>query len=168
MDAIIYTSNAGSTKQYAQMLGGKLQLPVFSMSAAKDKVKPDAKIIYLGWVMANGVKGYEQAAKKYEVCAVCAVGMARTGTNQKAIREKNLIPSSTKLFTLQGNFEVDKLHGLYKMMMKMMVKKVGKTLAEKKDRTPDEEDMLDMMTRNGKRVSEKNLESIAAWYQAEK
>ena len=38
MKAIIYTSNAGSTVQYAQLLADELHLPVYSAKEAKKKV----------------------------------------------------------------------------------------------------------------------------------
>lgn len=37
MKAIIYTSNAGSTAQYAQLLANELHLPVYSAKEAKKK-----------------------------------------------------------------------------------------------------------------------------------
>ena len=57
MKAIIYTSNAGSTAQYAQLLANELHLPVYSAKEAKKKVPAHSEIIYLGWIMAGGIKG---------------------------------------------------------------------------------------------------------------
>ncbi len=37
MKAIIYTSNAGSTVRYAQLLADELHLPVYSAKEAKEK-----------------------------------------------------------------------------------------------------------------------------------
>ena len=164
MKAIIYTSNAGSTVQYAQLLANELHLPVYSAKEAKKKVPAHSEIIYLGWIMAGGIKGYKKAAKKYKVCAVCGVGMGQTGTQLKEIREKNKISQRIPLFILQGNFDVKKLHGVYRFMMNVMIKTAGKGLAAKTDRTPEEEDMLDMLINGGKRVSLENLRGIDAWY----
>lgn len=108
--------------------------------------------------MASGIKGYADIIKRYKVLAVCAVGMGQTGTQVKEIRAKNAIPNQIPLFTLQGNFDVAKLHGAYKLMMSMMVKTAGKALADKPDRTPEEDDMLDMMMNGGQRVRFDNLE----------
>ena len=55
MKAIIYTSNAGSTVQYAQLLADELHLPVYSAKEAKKKVPAHSEIIYLGWIMAGGI-----------------------------------------------------------------------------------------------------------------
>ena len=66
MKAIIYTSNAGSTVQYAQLLADELHLPVYSAKEAKKKVPAHSEIIYLGWIMAGGIKGYKDMVTKGE------------------------------------------------------------------------------------------------------
>ena len=123
-----------------------------------------AKVVYLGWIMAGSVKGYAEAAKRYRVCAVCGVGMGQTGTQTKSGRKKSAIPANIPLFTLQGNFDVKKLHGIHRPMMEIMVKTAGKSLAKKKDRTPEENDMLDMMQCGGERVKAENLSAVLDWY----
>lgn len=157
MKAIIYTSNTGSTAEYAQLLGKELNLPVHSLQQAKNKVLVGSEIIYLGWIMAGGIKGYKEAAKLYKVRAVCGIGMGQTVTQLKEVRDKNAIPQRIPLFTLQGNFDVKKLHGAYRFMMNVMVKT---------DRTPEEDDMLDMMVNGGKRVSLQNLNAVTEWYKS--
>ena len=97
MKAIIYTSNTGSTAEYAQLLGKKLNLPVHSLQQAKNKVLAGSEIIYLGWIMAGGIKGYKEAAKLYKVRAVCGIGMGQTGTQLKEVRDKNAIPQRIPL-----------------------------------------------------------------------
>ena len=44
MKAIIYTSNTGSTAEYAQLLGNELNLPVHSLQQAKNKVPAGSEI----------------------------------------------------------------------------------------------------------------------------
>ena len=166
MKAIIYTSNTGSTAEYAQLLGKELNLPVHSLQQAKNKVPVGSDIIYLGWIMAGGIKGYKEAAKFYKVRAVCGIGMGQAGTQLKEVRDKNVIPQRIPLFTLQGNFDVKKLHGAYRFMMNVMVKIAGKGLANKTDRTPAEDDMLDMIVNGGKRVSLQNLKAVTEWYKS--
>ena len=139
MDAIVYTSNTGSTKRYAELLSQMIGLPAFALGA-----------------------------KRYKIHAVCGVGMGQTGTQLKEVREKNHIPENTALFTLQGNFDVKKLHGVYRAMMDVMVKTVGKALENKADRTPDEDDMLGMMLTGSERVKAENLSAVLEWYEGAK
>ena len=168
MNAIIYTTNTGSTERYAKLLAQKTGLPAYSLAEAKKQVFAGAEVIYLGWIMAGSVKGYAEAAKRYRVRAVCAVGIGQTGTQADSVRKKSAVPADIPLFTLQGNFDVKKLHGIYRPMMEIMVKTAGKGLAEKKDRTPDEDDMLDMMLHGGERVKAENLSAVFDWYSAQR
>ena len=164
MEAIIYTTNTGSAEQYAKMLAEQTGLSVFSMEEAKSEVEEGSEIIYLGWIMAAQVKGYKTAAKKYKIRAVCAVGMERTGTRTEQIREKTFVPAEVPLFTLQGNFNVKKLHGFYRLMMSMMVKMVTKQLVAKTDRTQRENEMLEIMLQGGENVRKENLAEVLDWY----
>ena len=94
--------------------------------------------------------------------------MSRTGTQTEEVRTKNSIPKNIPLFTLQGNFNLEKLHGVYKMTMNMMVKTAGKSLAEKTDRTPEEDDHFVLLMTNGKgRVCLENLNAVIKWYHNE-
>ena len=167
MNAIIYTTNTGSTERYAKLLAQKTGLPAYSLAEAKKQVFAGAEVIYLGWIMAGSVKGYAEAAKRYRVRAVCGVGMGQTGTQTDSVRKKSSVPADIPLFTLQGTFDVKKLHGVYRIMMEIMVKTAGKGLAEKSDRTPEEDDMLDMMLHGGERVKAENLSAVLDWFSAQ-
>lgn len=167
MNAIIYTTNTGSTECYARLLTQETGLPVYSLAEAKKRFFAGAEVIYLGWIMAGSVKGYAEAAKRYQVRAVCGVGMGQAGTQTDSVRKESAISADIPLFTLQGNFDVKKLHGVYRPMMEIMVKTAGKALAEKKDRTPDEDDMLDMMLHGGERVKAENLSAVLDWFSAQ-
>ena len=164
MDAIIYTTNTGSTQRYAQLLAEETGLPVFSLKQAEKSVRPGSEAIYLGWIMAGRVKGYTEAARRFRVRAVCAVGMGQTGTQTQSVREKTGVPDGTPVFTLQGGFDVRKLHGACRLMMELMVRTAGRGLERKPDRTPEESDMLEMMLRGGDRVSPQGLRGVLAWY----
>ena len=167
MEAIIYTTNTGSAEQYAKMLAEQTGLSIFSMEEAKSEVEEGSEIIYLGWIMAAQVKGYKTAAKKYKIRAVCAVGMEKTGTRTEEIRKKTFVPAEVPLFTLQGNFNVKKLHGFYRLMMSMMVKMVTKQLVAKTDRTQRENEMLEIMLQGGENVRKENLAEVLDWYKRE-
>ena len=167
MDAIIYTTNTGSTGQYAKLLAQETGLPAYSLAEAKKRVFAGAEVVYLAgsWpVRSRGVPGLRSAIR----CALSAASAwGQTGTQTDSVRKKSEIPANIPLFTLQGNFNVKKLHGIYRFMMEIMVKTVGKGLAAKKDRTPEEDDMLDMMLHGGERVKAENLSAILDWYRAQ-
>lgn len=162
-NSIVYTSNTGYTAEYARLLGERTGLPVYSLAEAEQKLAAGNPVIYLGWLMAGKVQGYKKAAKRYKVQAVCGVGMGGNGSQLQEVRKANAISEKTPLFTLQGGFDIQKLSGVYKLMMTIMVKTAGKSLAEKQDRTPEEGVMLDMLTRGGRHVSAENLAEVLAW-----
>ena len=106
----------------------------------------------------------KDAAAHFSVRMVCAVGMGATGTQTEEIRSGNQIPAVTAVFTLQGGYAIDKLRGLQKLMMRLITKATAKKLAEKPDRTPEEDDLLDLLTNGGSRVSISRLEGPVRWY----
>ena len=53
-------------------------------------------------------------------------------------------------------------------MMEIMAKTVGKSLGTKADRTPDEDDILELMLRGGERVKAENLKAVLDWYGTQK
>ena len=165
--AIVYTSNTGFTAQYASLLGGETGLPVYSLEDATKKLPQNSPILYLGWLTAGKVQGYDKAVTKFNLQALCAVGMAKCGSQMEDVKKSNKLPEGLPLFTLQGGFDLKKLRGVYKFMMLVMSKTVAKKLAAKPDRTPDEEDMLDLFQNGGNRVSLENLRPVLAWYEGE-
>ena len=69
MDAIIYTTNTGSTGQYAKLLAQETGLPAYSLAEAKKRVFAGAEVVYLGWIMAGSVKGRSPASLRWkQVC----------------------------------------------------------------------------------------------------
>lgn len=163
--AIVYTSNTGYTAEYARLLGKGTDLPVYALSEASVKLNSGAAIVYLGWLMAGKVQGYGKAAKRYSVCAVCGVGMGATGSQMEDVRKANALPAGLPLFTLQGGFDMAKLHGIYKFMMTVMAKTIGKRLAAKADRTAEEDRMLELLIHGGSCVREEHLKDVLAWYE---
>ena len=165
-NAIVYTSNTGFTAEYARLLGEKTGLPVYDSATACQTLAKGTPILYLGWLMAGTIQGYKKAGKQFRVCAVCAVGMGSTGSQLQDVRKTNAIPDQLPVFTLQGGFDLDRLHGIYKLMMTIMKNTAGKGLAEKANRTAEEDAMLDLLTNGGSRVCEENLEEVLTWYPA--
>lgn len=165
--AIVYTSNTGFTAQYASLLGGETGLPVYTLEDAEKNLPRSSPILYLGWLAAGKVQGYDKAVTKFNLQALCAVGMAKCGSQMEDVKKANNLPEGLPLFTLQGGFDLKKLRGVYRLMMLVMSKTVARKLAAKPDRTPDEDDMLDLFQNGGNRVSLENLKPVLAWYEGE-
>jgi len=162
--AIVYTSNTGHTEKYARLLAGRTGLKAYDLKEAKKSLPRDSSVIYMGWLMAGNVQGYKDAAKLFRVQALCAVGMARGDGQLTDIRKNHPDTASMPVFCLQGGFEMDKLHGIYKMMMKTMAGTVGKKLSAKPDRTEEEEEMLKLFLEGGDLVAEEDLDPVSEWF----
>jgi hypothetical protein len=162
VSAVLYTSNTGFTKEYAEILSEKISLPVYPLG--KEKIPRKSEIIYLGWVAAGSVKGYDKAYSRYTVKAVCGVCMGFTGSQTEDIRKKDRIPEDIPVFTVQGGFDPSKLHGYYKFVMKPVLKKMVLQLESIENKTPEEELALEMVTVGKNLVDEKNLAQLTEWY----
>lgn len=167
MNAIVYTTQTGSAKRYAEMISEKTGLPIYSFKDSKKNVPVGADIVYLGWINAGKITGYKKAAKRYNVLSVCGVGMSKTGTMTENVRKRTRIAESVPLFTLQGNFNIDKLHGFYRLIMALMAKAIKNDLENKKDLSPEEADIADMVIHGGERVKSENLNDFLDWYNSE-
>ncbi len=158
--AIVYTSNTGYTKEYARILAEKTTLPLYNLESALKSLPYGSEIIYLGWLRASFVNGYDKASKKFRINAVCGVCMGESGSQIDSVRKNNKIPENIKVFTLQGGFDMKKLRGINKFMMKIMVKHLTKDIMAKETRTEEDEKLLLMMDKGASFVSEKNLEPV--------
>ena len=160
MKVIVYTSNTGHTAEYSKMLGAKIGLPVYSLNEATKKLQKGTEIIYLGWLFANNIKGYKKATKRYKISAICAVGLCDTGTAVAEVRKANSISEETPLFTMQGGMDKTKLRGINKFMINMLTK----GLSSRKERTENDERMLELLTHDKNYVSEENITAFMKWF----
>ena len=158
MVSIVYVSNAGSSKRYAEMLSEKTGYPCYAFSDSDKAVGTD--VIFIGWVMAGAVQGLSEARVKFGTLkAIVAVGMMKRDSQDAAIKEKNSI--SEPYFSLAGAFDIKKLSGMYKMMMGMMIKMIKGKLKESDD--PKAKEVVEKFEEGFDMVSEENLSDILAF-----
>ena len=160
LSAIVYTSNTGHTRQYALLLGEKIGLPVYSFVEARSQLSEGSRILYLGWIHASHIKGYAVAAKRFSIGAVCGVGLCDTGTLIPEVRKATSVPEDIPLFTLQGGIDRSRLKGMDKMLISMLTK----GLASQKQRSAQDERMLELLQRDASYVSEENVSEVLQWY----
>lgn len=165
MKIIVYASNTGFTKEYAEMLSAKTGLPMCSLEEAKKTLKQPTEIIYCGWFMAGSIVGYKKLKKKHNIKAVCAVGLCETGSLLEKTRKDNKIPDNTELFTLQGGYAPDKLKGIYKKMMSMVANMLIKQINSYEVKTESDLKMLETLEKGGSYVCEENLSAVLEWYE---
>ena len=153
---IVYTSNTGYTERYAKMLADELSLPIYELNTAKKHLEKNTPVIYMGWLMASHVKDFSKASKLFDVKCLCGVGMGPTGTQLSEVRSAEGLSDDFPLFTLQGGFSMDKLSGIYKFVMGMLVKMIEK----KPEPTEEEKWMVSTIRSGGDFVSADNLSEI--------
>ena len=160
--AIVYTSNTGHTKKYAEMLGRLTGLPVYRLENAVREIAKGTRVIYLGWLFAGSLKGYRTAAKHFTLAAVCGVGLCDTGAMTDEVRRAISLPEEIPLFTMQGGIDKTRLTGIHKFMIRMLIK----GLSAKKSPTEEERRMLELLCRDADYVSKENAAAFCAWYEA--
>ena len=141
---VIYTSQTGFTKRYAQWLADEMKADIYDLKDAKKKEASfyDAydAIVYAGWIMAGKVvktnwflgKANGWRGKRL---AIMAVGGSPNDNPDVEVTLKNLIPDYQsqfiKAFYCQGGFDYDKMNGPSKLAMKMFASALKKNKDEK-------------------------------------
>jgi len=158
---IIYKSKTGHTRRYAEMLAKETHLKVYSLDEAPAALTDS--VLFFGWMMAGHISGIDKAVRRYDVKAACGVGMSLYSEKLLADMAKtNYLPSGT-LFYLQGGWSPREAGWLNRRMVNMVTRSQRLALEKKKDRTTEEQRMLDMLCRGGDMVEFRNLKPIMDW-----
>jgi menaquinone-dependent protoporphyrinogen IX oxidase len=168
MKAIVYKTNTGSTKRYAEMLAKETGLPAYELSEAFAKLQKGSEIIYMGWLMAGSIKGYKKALKQFKPLAVCAVGLAFPTEEYKAMLTKMNKIGDSSLFIMQGSFNINKLHGINKIIMNMVASSTIKKIEEKAEKTEEDKKNYEIYKNGCDLVSMDYLKDVIAWYRSRK
>ncbi len=161
---IVYSSNTGFTEQYAKLLGRALDMPSYKLGNVPACHK-GAEAIYLGWLFAGKIVGYRKCAKKYNISCAVGVGMSPPSPElAEGLRATEKIPAGTPVFYLQGGFDITKLKGPMKLIMKVKCKEIAARLNAKGELTQAERATLEMTQGAASAVDGANLAEIIALY----
>lgn len=142
---IIFGSQYGSSKQYAEMLAKSLHVEYFDFQEFNTTKKYDV-LIYIGALYAGGVKGLSKTLKNYSTdnydkLLIITVGIAdpKDLKNAETIRNsiykqlpKNL-NKEIELFHVRGSLDYSKLNLQHKLMMKLVYQRARKVPIEERD-----------------------------------
>jgi len=161
---IVYRSDTGFTKEYAEMLGKAEKLKAVPLEEAKTSLEAGAEVLYMGPLMAGHIKGLDPTVKRFAVKAVCAVGMSPpAAVSEQVLRKANYIPDAP-VFYLQGGYAPQKKGWLTRRMINMVTKSMRQALQDKGSRrTAEEQRLLDMFVKGGSFVEFQNLSEVRAW-----
>ena len=167
MKAIVYTSQTGFTRRYAEMLAAQTGLPAYDAKTAKGQLPRGSEIFYMGWLLAGEVKGLKAAMGRYTVRGVAIVGVSPQGNGElwtEARINGGASDDGGRIFYLRGGYAPEKLGGLYRLMMGHMAKTVIRQVeAKEAGATAEEREMAEVFRSGGDYVQEEALEEIAAW-----
>ncbi len=127
---IIYGSQYGTTKRYAEKFAEKTQFPVISYEDIKPLTDYE-RIIYFGGLYAGGIKGLKNTVKKLSPntkLIIVTVGLADVCDKENISNIRNSIRKQvpehllkdSSVFHLRGGIDYSKLNFKHKTMMKML------------------------------------------------
>lgn len=163
---IVYKSETGFTKQYAQLLAQETGMQAYTVKEAAQKLEKGCEIIYMGWLMAGHISGLDKATSNYVIHAACGVGMSIPSTAVLTAMQKSNYLADGTLFYLRGGYAPAKLKGIKRLMLNMVLKGMRNRLMEKPARTEEDLAQLKFCNEGGSYVSADALAPLVAWIQA--
>lgn len=162
--AIVYESNTGFTKEYAELLSeiiGIPAIPTIDNSMFHGEREP---VIFLGWICAGKINGIRMARLKFNPVIIAGVGMTQQSDKYAfALAQQNNI--DVPFYYLQGGLHREKHKGFYKMMFKMVANPILRKAKKGKTQLSEQEQyMLDLIKNGGTFVCRENLEELIAKY----
>lgn len=170
MKIIIYGSQYGTAKQYAEELSKNTNIKAESYENIKN-IDEYEMIIYIGALYAGGVLGMSKTFKKMSNCknkkiVIATVGLAdpmdtENTNNIKSSMKKQLsneIYEKAYIHHLRGGIDYSKLNFAHKTMMNLLYKK-AKSLPEEK-KTAEVKAMIDTYNQKVNFVDFSSLECI--------
>ena len=153
--SIVYKSSTGHTKQYAEMLGESLRIPVYNLEEVKSSLKKNDEIIFLGWVCATKIQGLSKI-KNYNVKCIGAVGAYPAEKKYiESLKKANKV--NVELFYLRGGLDFNKLTGLKKKVLQC----VGNMM--EKEENAENQEMIKLFKDGANYVSDENLEPMVKY-----
>jgi menaquinone-dependent protoporphyrinogen IX oxidase len=168
---IVYGSNYGTTKQYADELSRRTNMKVISFKKVNQQINDYDNIIYLGALYAGGVLGMSKTLKKLnnilnKKIIIVTVGLSdpTDEVNKNNIRNniKNQISrevfEKAKIFHLRGGIDYSELNFAHKTMMKLLYNAVKNLPKEKL--TAEDRAMIETYNKNVNFIDFSSLDEI--------
>lgn len=163
---VIYNSQTGFTKRYAQWIAEATGADCLELSEAKKKSMATYEaIIFGGWACAGGISKlswFKNNIDKWsdkKLIAFCVGGSPIDNPEIEPALKQNFKESEFKkvnVFYCPGGFNYEKMSTPSKLMMKIFIK----TLKAKKNKTEEEEVMIKMISSSYDISDKKYIEPI--------
>ncbi len=163
---VIYNSQTGFTKRYAQWIAEAAGADCLELSKAKGKSLDEYEAVVFGsWACAGSIskinwfKGNMDKWTNKKLIAFC-VGASPIESPQIEQFLKNIFSEAqlkkVSVFYCPGGFNYEKMSAPSRLMMKMFIK----SLKAKKDKTEEEEEMIKMISASYDISDRKYIEPI--------
>lgn len=149
---VIYNSQTGFTKRYAQWIAEAAGADCLELSQAKRKnLDPYDAIVFGGWACAGGIrnlgwfKGNLEKWADKKLIAFCVGGSPMESPDIEPALKRNFTEAEREkvsVFYCPGGFNYEKMPVPSKLMMKLFLK----ALKAKKDQTEQEREMVKMIS----------------------
>lgn len=163
---VIYYSQTGFTKRYAQWIAEAVKADCLELAQAKKKdLAPYEAIIYGGWACAGGISKLSWFKSNIDnwsgkkLAVFCVGGGPADNPEIEPTLRGNFTSSeleNVRVFYCPGGFSYEKMSGLSKLMMKVFVK----TLKAKKGKTGAEQEMIELISKSYDISDRKYIEPI--------
>ncbi|MBE5949151.1 MAG: flavodoxin [Lachnospiraceae bacterium] len=163
---VVYNSQTGFTKRYAEWIAEATGADCFALAEAKKKSMDEYEaIVFGGWACAGGIsklswfKGNIDKWNSKKLIAFCVGGSPIENPEIEEALRKNFSDAEwekVNVFYCPGGFNYDKMSAPSKLMMKMFIK----ALKAKKDKTEEDEIMIKMISSSYDISDRKYIEPI--------
>lgn len=163
---VIYNSQTGFTKRYAEWIAEATGADCFALAEAKKKSMDEYEaIVFGGWACAGGISKlswFKSNIDKWsgkKLVAFCVGGSPIENPEIDEALKKNFTDAEREkinVFYCPGGFNYDKMSAPSKLMMKMFIK----ALKAKKDKTEEDEIMIKMISSSYDISDRKYIEPI--------
>ena len=151
---IVYCSNTGFTKQYAQILANKLNAECIDLHDIKKYNIKDEEIIFLGWLFAGVIMGLNKV-RNYNLKCIIAVGISvPTDEYKNGLIKSNKIENKNYFFYVQGGINYTKLKSVKKILLKAVASNIIK------ENKKENASIMGILKNGGSLVKEENLNDI--------
>ena len=169
---VIYTSQTGFTKKYAEWISARVNANLLTIEEAKKKKKDfyeeyDA-IVYGGWAMAGSVVGSKWFLKealswRSKRLVIFCVGASPEENPDVEVSLNKLLTDEQRTyiraFYCQGGLDYSRMKAPSRMAMKAL----ASSLTKKKDASQKEKDMADMLSHSYDISDEKYIVPIVQY-----
>lgn len=163
---VLYTSQTGFTRQYAEYIGEALSCECRTSNGIfTQMMEPYDTVIYGGWVMGGSISGLEKyrALFKDKRFIVFAVG---SSSENKGLCDRMILQNKLQdipFFYFQGGLRLEKLGFLQRKMLST----VQKALAKKENPEPPEAEMATLLAGSFDRADPALADGLVALVQSQ-